>query len=131
MTMEVAPSAFDETATFEEDAVAVEAEPAMEVEAEVEAEVEESVSVTAFEVPDPEAIDEADGLIEAAQYVEAMEVYNKILERAPDHGPVLQRVQELRMLMKVQGKEAELVEYRLDKFLSAIQRRRDEFYANP
>ena len=135
MTMEVAPPVFDETATFEEDVVEEEAavaeEAEVEVEAEIEPEPEEAVPATAFEAPEPGAISEADGLIEAARYVEAMEVYNKILEQAPDHGPVLQRVQELRLLMKVQGKEGELVEHQLDKFLSAIQRRRDEFHANP
>ena len=86
MTMEVAPPAIDE------------AEPPMEI---VEA---DEKAVSAFEEPDPGAISEADRLIEAGQYVEAMEVYNKILKQVPDHGQALQKVQELRLLMKVQGK---------------------------
>ena len=120
MTMEVAPPAFEEAA------VEVEAEPVVEVEEE-----EEEEAAPAFQEPDPEALRQADELIEKGQFVEAMEVYNKILEQAPDYGPVLQRVQELRLLMKVQGKGSALVEHGLGKFLSAIQRRRDEFYANP
>ncbi len=108
-----------------QEAVEVEAEPAMEVAEEA------PEAAPAFVEPDPEALRQADELIEKGQYVEAMEIYNKILELAPDNGPVLQRVQEFRLLMKVQGKGSVLVEHGLDKFLSAIQRRRDEFYANP
>ena len=80
---------------------------------------------------DTESIMEADRSIEAGDYMKAMDIYNVMLDKAPDNGTILQREQELKLLIKVHGQEGVLVEHRLDKFLIAIQRRRDEFYANP
>ncbi|KKM54272.1 hypothetical protein LCGC14_1553490, partial [marine sediment metagenome] len=135
------PSAetYEEVEEVEEADVSMVMEPpaAQEVAPEVAGEaaevetIETREPVRALVEPDPEAIMEADRLIEAGDYIKAMDVYNDILKKAPDSGPVLQRVQELKLLLKVHGLGGVLVEHRLDKFLSAIQRRRDEFYANP
>ncbi|KKK95160.1 hypothetical protein LCGC14_2675600, partial [marine sediment metagenome] len=61
--------------------------------------------VNALVEPDPEAMMEADRFIETGDYIKAMDVYNAIREKAPDSGPVLQSVQELKLLMKVHGQE--------------------------
>jgi tetratricopeptide (TPR) repeat protein len=95
-------------------------------------EVTETVKI---EVPSDEPyraiFEEADGFVASEEYFRAMETYNSILKDSPDYAPALQRVQELKMLLKALGKDSELIEHNLDKFLSSIKRRRDEFYANP
>jgi hypothetical protein len=58
-----------------------------------------------------------------------MEIYEDLIREAPENGLVLQKMQELRMLMKVEGQEGEYKVQKLEKFLSAVHRRRDEFYA--
>jgi tetratricopeptide (TPR) repeat protein len=72
--------------------------------------------------------EDADGLITAGNYLGAMNAYRKMLSADPDNRAVLQRIEELRALLKLMGKDKETLIAKLDDFLKGIQKRRDEFY---
>ena len=57
-----------------------------------------------------------------------MNVYKKLLSRNPGDNAVMQRIEELRSLLKLLGKDKEELITTLDNFLAAIKKRRDEFY---
>ena len=56
-----------------------------------------------------------------------MNVYRKMLASEPDNKEILQRMEELRALLKLLGKEKEELLAKLDSFLDGIRKRRDEF----
>jgi tetratricopeptide (TPR) repeat protein len=70
----------------------------------------------------------ADGLIAAGNYFGAMNAYRKMLSADPNDRAVLQRVEELKGLLKLMGKDQEALISKLDDFLKGIQKRRDEFH---
>ena len=72
-------------------------------------------------------IEDADKHISKGSYMEAMTVYRNILSSAPDDKKVLQRVEELRGLIKLMGKDKELLISKLNIFLEGVNKRRDEF----
>jgi tetratricopeptide (TPR) repeat protein len=72
--------------------------------------------------------EDADGLIAAGNYLGAMEAYRKMLSAYPDDRAVMQRIEELRFLMKLMGKDKEALISKLNDFLGGIQKRRDEFH---
>jgi tetratricopeptide (TPR) repeat protein len=76
-------------------------------------------------VPD---VADADNYIAGGKYNEAMNVYKKILSRNPGDNAVMQRIEELRALLKLLGKDKEELITTLDNFLAAIKKRRNEFY---
>ncbi len=82
--------------------------------------------------PEPPApgvsIEAADSLIAGGNYLEAMNIYRKILSATPDNRTVLQRAEELKTLLKLMGKDKEALIASLDAFLAGIEKRRDEFY---
>ncbi len=88
------------------------------------------------EIEDTDAEDGLSGIraaeahINNGQYAEAINVYEGLLRKDPDDPEVLQRAQELRSLLKLLGREREAVVAKLDKFLEAINKRRDEFFGN-
>jgi tetratricopeptide (TPR) repeat protein len=62
--------------------------------------------------------------------IAAMNIYRKILAREPDNKKALQRVEELRALLKLLGKDKEELVSKLDGFLDGIRKRHDEFSGN-
>jgi tetratricopeptide (TPR) repeat protein len=75
-------------------------------------------------------IGNADRHIVNGKYFSAMNIYRKILAREPDNKQALQRVEELRALLKLLGKDKEELVSKLDGFLDGIRKRHDEFSGN-
>ena len=73
-------------------------------------------------------VTDADNYIAQGKYNEAMNVYKKLLSRNPSDNAVMQRIEELRSLLKLLGKDKEELITTLDNFLAAIKKRRNEFY---
>lgn len=71
---------------------------------------------------------DADNYIAQGKYNEAMNVYKKLLSRNPSDNAVMQRIEELRFLLKLLGKDKEELITTLDNFLAALKKRRNEFY---
>ncbi len=63
----------------------------------------------------------ADSFISSGNYFKAMETYRDILKKDPDNKSVLQRMSELKALMKMLGKSEELVIARLEGFKNAVK----------
>jgi tetratricopeptide (TPR) repeat protein len=74
--------------------------------------------------------EDADGLIVAGNYLGAMNAYRKMLSADPNDRAVLQRVEELRVLLRLMGKDKETLISKLDDFLEGIRRRRDDFHGS-
>jgi hypothetical protein len=55
-------------------------------------------------------------------------VYRRVLTDNPDNKKALQRTEELRSLLKLMGKEKEVLVSKLSVFLNAINKRGDEFH---
>ncbi len=75
-------------------------------------------------------IADADSYIIQGQYAEAMGIYKKLLSDDPENRHILQRIEELRALLKLLGKDKEILIERLDDFLKGIKKRRDEFFGS-
>ncbi|HMK48442.1 MAG TPA: hypothetical protein VK435_00180 [Thermodesulfovibrionales bacterium] len=75
-------------------------------------------------------IGNADKYIMEGKYFSAMNIYRKILSRDTANKQVLQRIEELRVLLKLLGKDKEELVSKLDGFLDGIRKRRDEFSGN-
>lgn len=78
--------------------------------------------------PAAEGLSDADRFIAEGKFAEAMGVYRKLLSADPHDKEVLQRVDELRSLLKLLGKDKEVLMAKLDAFLDGIRKRRDEFF---
>jgi tetratricopeptide (TPR) repeat protein len=92
--------------------------------------VQKSPIPTEEEEPQEQSIPgvtDADSYILAGKYFSAMNVYRKILTRDPDNKQILQRIEELRALLKLLGNDKEELVSKLDSFLDGIRKRRDEF----
>ena len=83
------------------------------------------ISQSAEAVP---GVTDADNYIAQGKYNDAMNVYKKLLSRNPGDNVVMQRIEELRFLLKLLGKDKEELITTLDNFLAAIKKRRNEFY---
>jgi tetratricopeptide (TPR) repeat protein len=64
-----------------------------------------------------------DRLIQQGNYIKAIEAYKKLLNDFPGDKRVLQRMEELKFLLKLLGKEKEIIVDQLNKFLEAIKNR--------
>ncbi len=73
-------------------------------------------------------IEDADACIAEGHYLGAVSLYRSMLSANPANKTVLQRMEELKTLLKLMGKDKETLISRLDEFLEGIQKRRDEFY---
>ena len=69
----------------------------------------------------------ADRFLSEGKFTEAMGVYRRILANDPDNKRVLQRVEELRLLLKLMGKDKAVLIDKLNAFLEGIHKRRDGF----
>jgi tetratricopeptide (TPR) repeat protein len=74
-------------------------------------------------------IRDADNFIAQGRYLEALDTYRKILSFEPDNRYVLQRVEELKALLKLLGKGEEDLISRLNNLLNGIKKRRNEFFS--
>jgi tetratricopeptide (TPR) repeat protein len=72
-------------------------------------------------------VEEADRRISEGNYAGAMNVYRNILTLHPGDKRTLQRLEELKVLLKLLGKDKEALIARLDAFLESVEKRRDEF----
>lgn len=77
------------------------------------------------------SIGDADLYISQGNYTDAMDIYKKLLSREPDNVHVLQRIEDMKVLLKLLGKDKEKLIERLNSFLEGIKKRRDEFFRNP
>ncbi|MEJ2253695.1 MAG: tetratricopeptide repeat protein [Nitrospirota bacterium] len=72
----------------------------------------------------------ADEAVRTEDYGKAMDLYGELLSGEPDNPRARERLQELKWLLKMTGKEDEVLEERLSGFLDGIKKRRDEFLGN-
>lgn len=92
-----------------------------------EMEIEESLEKGVSEEPRMR-IRDADIFISQDMYTEALDIYKKILSIEPGNMYVLQRIEELRALLKLIGRSEEELIVRLNSFLDGLKKRRDEFF---
>lgn len=106
---------------------------------EIEATHDEEISFEGLEeevelIPEEEAVisppnfSDADQHILRGNYSEAMNVYRRLLANDPQNKQILQRVEELKALLRLLGKDKEELIIQLEKLLEGIKRRRDEFF---
>ncbi len=90
-----------------------------------ELKTEEQEERISYITKEPE-VEDADPFIVEGRYFSAMNIYRKILEKDPENKKAMQRIEELRLLIKLAGKDKEELISKLDGFLDAIKKRRDE-----
>jgi len=71
---------------------------------------------------------DADMFISEGNYVKAMSIYREMLSANPQDKYVMQRAEELRMLLKVLGKDKEAVIDKLEIFGERIREKENEFF---
>lgn len=72
-------------------------------------------------------VEEADRKVSEGDFVGAIGIYRKVLADNPDDRKALQRMEELRGLLKMMGKDKEELISRLSGFLEGLQKRHNEF----
>jgi chromosome segregation ATPase len=60
--------------------------------------------------------------------MEAMNIYRRILSVEPGNMHVMQRIEELKALLKLLGKDKEELIAKLDSLLADIKKRRNKFF---
>jgi tetratricopeptide (TPR) repeat protein len=90
----------------------------------------ESTPEPALRTPEDksELLQTADRYIEGGNYLGALELYQKMLVAVPGDKSILQRIEELRALLKLMGKDKEVLIAKLNAFLNAVKKRGDEFF---
>lgn len=85
------------------------------------------------EVPEKSHIDLgiADSYISQGNYVDALNIYKRLLSTEPDNVHVLQRIEELKNLLSLLGKGKEDLIAKMKSLLDSIKKRRDEFFSTP
>ena len=73
------------------------------------------------------SLEEADRKVSEGDYGGALRIYGKVLSDNPGDRKALQRLDELRGLLKMLGKDKEELLARLGGFLEGVQKRHDEF----
>lgn len=84
---------------------------------------------TAARMPEtiPEPAGKADTLISDGKLVEAMAIYRSSLARDPSNTDLLQRIEELKSLIRLSGMRRDFILARLERFLELIKRRSSKF----
>jgi len=75
-------------------------------------------------------ISDADQYIAGGKYLDAMNIYKKLLSADPDNRQIMQRTEDLRALLKLLGKDKEELVSRLESFLEGIKKRKNEFFGS-
>ena len=75
-------------------------------------------------------ISDADQYIAGGKYLDAMNIYKKLLSADPDNRQIMQRTEDLRALLKLLGKDKEELVSRLESFLEGIRKRQNEFFGS-
>lgn len=83
------------------------------------------------EVPESEALKLAAQYVEQGNYYRAMKLYGRVLREDPGDRAALQRLNELKSLTKMTGKDKEVLVQGLEAFLEALKKRKNEFFASP
>ncbi|RMG02863.1 MAG: hypothetical protein D6726_06720 [Nitrospirae bacterium] len=78
-----------------------------------------------------ELLSKADALVKDERYLEALELYRELTHKYPDDRMILQKKEELKALMKMLGKDPDVLVDRFENFLNGLKGRRDEFFRNP
>ena len=76
-------------------------------------------------------LDTADLYISQGKYLDALNIYKGLLSIEPGNVQVLQRVEELKTLLDLLGKDKEDLIAKMNSLLDAIKKRRDEFFGTP
>jgi len=71
---------------------------------------------------------DAEMSISEGNYMKAMSIYREMLSTNPQDKYVMQKVEELRMLLKILGKDKEAVIDKLETFGKRLKERKDEFF---
>ncbi len=125
----------ESTIEVEEETILAESEVLAEIEEEkpeipVSEEIKEGVEETP-EVSQPNlSPSDADPYILQGKYMEAMNIYRKLISIEPDNIQVMQCIEELKTLLKLLGKDKEELIMKLDNILAGIKKRRDEFFGS-
>jgi len=64
----------------------------------------------------------ADSMVASGNFFKALEIYREVLSRNPDDKQTLQRILELKTLMKLMGRGDEVVIAKLETFLDGVRR---------
>ncbi|MBI4685181.1 MAG: tetratricopeptide repeat protein [Nitrospirae bacterium] len=72
----------------------------------------------------------ADELVRRGNYTEAMKIYIRLLKADPDDKNMRQKVEELKMLLRMLGKTGDVIIEKLKLFEEGLKRRKDEFLGN-
>jgi tetratricopeptide (TPR) repeat protein len=73
------------------------------------------------------SLQDADRFVSEENYKEALSIYSALLSNDPNNRDLIQRVHELKSLLKLLGKDKEVLVTKLEKLLEGIKKRRDEF----
>jgi len=73
-------------------------------------------------------LDAADSYISQGKYLDALNIYKGLLSIEPGNVQVLQRVEELKTLLDLLGKDKEDLIAKMNSLLDAIKKRRDDFF---
>jgi hypothetical protein len=115
----------EETLSFED--IFKESEVAVESEIRRGGEREEIIKKEEVSEQPSLSIGDADPYIIQDKFMEAMNIYRRILSIDPGNMHVMQRIEELRVLLKLLGKDKEELIAKLDSLLAGIRKGRDEF----
>lgn len=74
------------------------------------------------------SLKDADIFILEGNYLKAMSIYKEMLSANPQNKYVMQKVEELRMLLKILGKDKEAVIDKLETFGKRLKENKDEFF---
>jgi tetratricopeptide (TPR) repeat protein len=74
------------------------------------------------------SLKDAELLIAGNNYLKAMSIYKGMLSANPQNKHIMQKVEELRMLLKMLGKDKEAVIDKLETFGKRIKENKDEFF---
>ncbi len=77
------------------------------------------------------SLDEGDAFVAGGYYARALAAYEKYMGRNPGDKKGLQKLSELKMLIKLLGKSKEVKAERLQAFAETAKRKKDEFFGNP
>lgn len=92
-----------------------------------EAVISEEITEPRAAASAPPDLSDADRYVSEGRFYDAMNIYKRMLSADASNRVILQRVEELRALLKLMGKDKEVLVARLNSFLEGINKRRDEF----